>query len=234
MLNYLKLICSFLVLFSCSDTSPKKSQIIKSDLKNNFDSITIEEVIAKLDNSGVVKPEKIEGDFAYYNSQDNIYKSVFVTDNEKLEIRYHHYGNENILDTLFVSNDFFALPKFEKQDPLTIEVHEFMFQDKSYLVLTSRAISASGSGVNLRYFTVFEHKGLKVRNVYFFNSRFGVAEFIGDYDSDEELDFLKVSRLENDKFSVFIQAIGKKISPSSSNEILTTLKYLGEDKFEQL
>jgi len=231
MFNYLKLICSFLILLSCSDINPKESQVIELDLDNNTNGITIEEVIANLDNSGVVAIKKIEGSFAYYYSQDNIYKSIFDSDNKELEIKYHHHGNENVLDTIFISNDFFILPKFEKQDPLTIEVYEFAFQDKNYLVLTSRAISASGSGVSLTYFTLFEHENLSVRNVDFFNSRFGVAEFIGDYDLNKELDFLKISGIEDDKFSVTIQVIGKELPPSSNN-VLTTLKYLGEDKFE--
>jgi membrane-bound inhibitor of C-type lysozyme len=200
MFNYLKLICSFLILLSCSDINPKESQVIELDLDNNTNGITIEEVIANLDNSGVVAIKKIEGSFAYYYSQDNIYKSIFDSDNKELEIKYHHYGNENVLD-------------------------------KNYLVLTSRAISASGSGVSLTYFTLFEHENLSVRNVDFFNSRFGVAEFIGDYDLNKELDFLKISGIEDDKFSVTIQVIGKELPPSSNN-VLTTLKYLGEDKFE--
>ena len=114
MFNYLKLICSFLILLSCSDINPKESQVIELDLDNNTNGITIEEVIANLDNSGVVAIKKIEGSFAYYYSQDNIYKSIFDSDNKEYVYKIYNKDNKTYVSKTIISTG--------KNDGIKIEV----------------------------------------------------------------------------------------------------------------
>lgn len=191
------------------------------------DSFKITSLLSCLETSNKVIRSTIKGKFEYTksNAEQDIYTSLFKSDS--LEILYTLHGDSNVKDTFAIGNNF--IPIENKYDPLSIEVAKIYFNKELYICLLGKSISASGSGVQVAFYTLLKLKGNKIVQTYSFQSRFGSFLNIGDFNSDNELDYIKVvNGDEQNKYIAKLYSV-KTNSPIGESNLLLT--YNGNGSF---
>ncbi|MBX7151965.1 hypothetical protein K1X84_10020 [bacterium] len=178
-----------------------------------------------------IKFEQIEGNFSYYESDysKNMFKSVFVS-NYPSKLRYISCGSV-VSDTLFFDNTPISIPKQMPFDPLAAKLYRFVFEGQEYFCMLSKASSASGSGMEVTFYTLIETENSHIENVTFFSSRFGIVENIGDFNGDRKLDYIKLTHGKESK-----EYFAKLYSIKSPDAVLDDghyliIRYKGNDLF---
>ena len=228
--SFFRILLSLLLmwcLITCSTTSRKENSDLKNAFKAQSDSVSVKDFIDCID-IGEIEIKSIVGEYVFYFSdyENKIFKSVFPEENFHISLKYHHYGDFKINDTLFMGD--VKVESKIKFDPLSIHVHELFFEKETYICMIGKSIAASGTGNELSYFALFKHDDFVVKENYFFESRFADAHNLGDFDGDKKLDYLKLSKDIEEELSVQVinlEGVQKLVEPKAK------LKYLGNDKF---
>ncbi len=194
------------------------------------DTFKIDSLLKCLNVSQKVTCQIVKGKFEYIQSdaEQNIYTSIFKSDS--LILFHTLYGDTNIKDTLVIGDNIIAIDN--KYDPLSIEVAYLNFKGEHYLCLLGKSVSASGSGVQVSFYTLLKMKGKKVVQSYFFQSRFGDFLNVGDFNNDNKLDYIKiVNGDQQNKYIAKLYSV-KTDSPVENNNLV--LVYNGNDFFSLL
>ena len=137
--------------------------------------LTMAELIETISESKGVKTTQLKGKFAYYSSDETsgVYKSAFVGDRKFGVMNYISDSGADALDSLYVGDQKLTINK--KYDPLSISVYSLKFKKCQYICLIGKSVSASGSGVQVTYYTLLElGKGKEIISSKSFESRFGI------------------------------------------------------------
>jgi len=154
------------------------------------DTFKITSLLSCLDTSHKVTNLTLKGKFEYTqsNTEQDVYTSAFNSDS--LVILYTLHGDPNVRDTFLINDNLIAIDN--KYDPLSIEIAKINFEREHYICLLGKSVSASGTGVQISFYTFLKMEGNKVVQTYSFQSRFGSFLNIGDYNNDGELDYIKI------------------------------------------
>lgn len=163
---------------------------------NSFSqSVDVDSIYNKFRNDRISYSEVL-GEFCYTTSsiEKGIYKSTFVSnDTSFIAFSPINYISCNSTDTLYVANSKVLMNNFE-YDPLSIKVYSLFYNNISYVCIVGKSSSASGSGVERTFYTIFK----KCNDLYIylssFESRFGNIRNIVDINNDGELDYIKIYR----------------------------------------
>jgi hypothetical protein len=195
------------------------------------EQMTMGKLIYKVSESKGIKVSLLEGEFNYYSSNEKtgVYKSAFVGDKKYGVINYISNAGAGTLDSLCVGGQKLAIDK--KYDARSIKVFSLKFNKCQYICFMGKSVSASGSGVQVTYYTLVEtNKSKEIIGSKSFESRFGIIQNIGDHNKDGKLDYMKV--IHGDESGQFLSRLYDLASGESVGDNFISLKYLGNDNFE--
>jgi hypothetical protein len=191
------------------------------------DTFKITSLLSCLDTSHKVTNLTLKGKFDYTqsNTEQDVYTSIFNSDS--LVILYTLHGDPNVRDTFLINDNIIAIDN--KYDPLSLEIAKISFEREHYICLLGKSVSASGTGVQISFYTLLKMEGNKVVQTYFFQSRFGSFLNIGDFNNDNELEYIKVVNGDGqNKYNVRLYNVE---TDSSSGNCSIVLLYNGNDLF---
>ncbi|WP_316839151.1 hypothetical protein [Pedobacter gandavensis] len=194
--------------------------------------ISIDSIYLKLAKGRNISHQKIEGEFIYPENNEGGagYIAKFIGKERQYSLVHTAYPGIR-KDNFRINNQFFTLDA--KMDPLSLVVYRLSLSNKRYLCLIGKGQSASGSGVQLSFFTVLELDKLgRATNYYQFSSRFGNIHNIVDYNNNGSINHLKM--VNGDKMGQYILTVNDIKSGKRINNRLVLLDYKLNDKFHVL
>lgn len=191
--------------------------------------ISGDEVLFKLAKGRNVKYEIFDGEFFYPRKDENrgCYISEFRGEEKKYSIVHTAYSG-NKKDNIRFNDRSFTLNA--RIDPLSLVVYRLGLSDRRYLCLIGKGQSASGSGVQVSFFTILElDKSGKATNCYEFSSRFGNIRSILDYSNTGSINYFKT--VNGNKMGQYVLTINDMRSGRRINDGFVILEYKLNDKF---
>lgn len=189
----------------------------------------IDDIYLKLAKGRNVGYQKVEGEFIYpeNNESGGSYIAKFAGKVRKYSIVHTAYPGVR-KDNFMFNNQLFTLDA--KMDPLSLVVYKLSLSNKRYLCLIGKGRSASGSGVQISFFTIFELDKLgRATNCYEFSSRFGNIHSIVDYSNNGSINYFKI--VNGDKMGQYVLTVNDIKSGKRINNRLVLLDYKLHDKF---
>ncbi|MDY0907119.1 hypothetical protein [Pedobacter sp. CFBP9032] len=224
----------FITLFTFSsfansqDTEgARKAAVVKSHQTKSIDAI-----YSSFSLSHAVKHKKIVGQFAYVESNELTGKFLakFITKEIVPSIDYVSYAGSK-KDAVVLGKQTFSLQN--KIDPSSLVIHWVYNQDRKYLCLIGKGQSASGSGVQVSYFTLFElGKSAKASSCQEFTSRFGNINSLVSYDKNGNIGYLRIVNAK--KMDQYLLTVNDIKTNKQLGERTLMLKYELNDKFSLL
>lgn len=224
----------FIVLFTVSSCvnaqEPKdggKAAVVKSQQTKSIDAIYSSFALTH-----AIKHKKILGQFAYIESNEVTGKSFakFITKEIAPSIDYLSYADSK-KDTVVLGKQTFSLQN--KIDPSSLLVYWVYNQDRKYLCLIGKGQSASGSGVQVSYFTLFElGKSGKASSCQEFTSRFGNINSLVSYDKNGNIGYLRIVNAK--KMDQYLLTVNDIKTNKQLDERTLMLKYELNDRFSLL
>ncbi len=222
-----KMFILFFILSSCvrklEQKESKESIIIKGQQTKSIDEIYSAFASPSL------KHRKVQGDFAYIE-QDEVtgkYLAKFITKEALLSIEYTSYGDSK-KDVVTLGKQTFILQN--KIDPYSIAVYWVYNYGKKYLCFIGKSQSASGSGVQVSYFMLFELENSgKISSFKEVTSRFGNINSLISNNENKDIGYLRiVNGKEQSQYTLTVHDIKTN---QKLNRRLILLKYCLNDKF---
>jgi len=169
----------------------------------NAQKENIENTISSLSDKRVVISE-LKGEFIFYKSDYklNIFKSEFVflkkENNKMLKI---FYSSSNSKEELIINKKSYFLKN--AYDVKSSNIYKLNYKGKEMLCLLGKSTSASGSGVQLTFFSLFSKidDSYKLENE--FSTRFGNIHSLGDFNNDGRLELISIKQ-KNTNFILYI------------------------------
>jgi hypothetical protein len=133
-----------------------------------------------------------KGIFEYISSepQKGYYKSKFIG-KSRFDVECLQYSNGNKKNALVVNSKKIFLE--EKLDPLTLKFYLIVYNNKTFLCFFGESESASGTGAQRTFYIFISVIGDEIKRAYFFDTRFGSIENIGNFDGSCKLQYFKLS-----------------------------------------
>jgi len=166
-------------------------------------NIYIDNLIDSLSDKRIIIKE-LKGEFNFYKSdyESNIFKSEFLFENKKdetfLKILYSSIGSE---DLITINKNSYKLKT--PYDVTSCKIYNLNYKGREMLCLLGKSASASGSGVQLTFYTLF----YKVRGTYAleseFSTRFGSIYNLGDFNDDGRIELISIKR-DSKNFKLFV------------------------------
>lgn len=191
------------------------------------EGISINEIYLKLAKKSNVNYQKVDGEFIYpeNNEKGGSYIARFFTKQKAYTIVHTAYPGVR-KDVFRFNSQLFELDA--KIDPLSLVVYRLTLGNKRYLCLIGKGRSASGSGVQVSYFNVFELDKLgKAIFHYEFSSRFGNIHSIINYNGN--VSYFKI--VNGNEMNQYMLTVNDIKSGKRSNNRLVMLDYKFNDKF---
>lgn len=190
---------------------------------------SIEGVYISLSKSRVLVNKEIQCELLLFETTKGINKYVAKIESKEVAQSINYFSQEGNHEDLFV----FGLQKFHLQnkvDPLSLSAYMIFRNSKKYLCFIGKGQSASGTGVQVSYFNIFELDRLgKAILHYEFNSRFGNIHSIVDYNNNGSINYFKI--VNGNKIGQYILTINNVKSGKPINNRSVLLDYKLNDKF---
>ena len=190
--------------------------------------ISIDEIYLKLAKGRNISYQKIDGEFIYPENTGSGGSSIakFLGKERKYSIVHTAYPGIR-KDNLSFNGQLVTIDA--KIDPLSLVVYKLSSRSKRYLCLIGKGRSASGSGVQVSFFTILELGKLeRVTNCYEFSSRFGNIHSIIDGNNGSISHFKIVN---GNKMGHYVLTVNDIKSGKRINDKLVLLDYKLNDKF---
>lgn len=217
----------FFVLSSCvrkpEQKEGKESVIIKGEQTKNIDAI-----YSYFDNSNL-KHKKVQGGFAYIEQDEVIgkYLAKFITKETIPSIEYISIG-DNKKDVVILGKQTFILQN--KIDPHSIVIYRVYNYDKKYLCFIGKSQSASGSGVQVSYFLLFELENSgKISSFKEVTTRFGNINSLIGNNENKDIGYLQI--VNGKQEGQYILTAKDVKTNQKLNKRLILLKYYLNDRF---
>lgn len=152
----------------------------------------INDIYSKLSKGMAPKYKQVKGQLVSVEAKESMdrYTYKFISKDIKQTINYISYPDGK-KDVLILDKQKFSIEN--KIDPLSVTLYEVFVKHKQYLCFIAKAQSASGSGVQVTYFTLVElDLSGKAILFYEFQSRFGNINSLVDYKSNGNLGYFKI------------------------------------------
>lgn len=191
--------------------------------------ISIDEIYLKLAKGRNVSYQKVDGEFFYpeNNESGGSFIAKFFGKEKKYSIVHTAYPGVR-KDNIRFNNQLFTLDA--KIDPLSLVVYRLSLSNKRYLCLIGKGRSASGSGVQVSFFTILELDKLgRAMNCYKFSSRFGNIHSIVDYCNNGSINHFNI--VNGNKMGQYVLTVNDIKSGKRINNRLILLDYKLNDKF---
>lgn len=191
--------------------------------------ISIDDIYLKLAKGQNVSCQKVDGEFTYPedNESGGSYMAKFLGKERKYSIVHTAYPGVR-KDNFRFNNQLFRLDA--KMDPLSLVVYRLSLSNKRYLCLIGKGRSASGSGVQVSFFTILElDKSGRAISFYEFSSRFGNIHSIVDCSNNGSISYFKI--VNGDKMGQYVLTVNDIKSGKRINNRLVLLDYKLNDKF---
>jgi hypothetical protein len=212
-------------LFGCVNAQETKKD---ENNANQFQKVKgIDEVYISLLKSKGLTNKKIQCELLLFETNRSVNKYVVKIKTKEVFQSINYISEEDDKADLFV----FGIQKFQLQnkvDPLSLSTYLIFSNGKSYLCFIGKGQSASGSGLQVTYFNVFElDRSGKAVVHYEFNSRFGNIHSIIDYNNI--ISYYKV--VNGNKIGQYMLTINDIKSGKRINNRLVLLDYKLNDRF---
>jgi len=219
-----------LILSSCvnaQEQKGKKTAIIKPQQAKSIEAIYSASALGQ-----AVKHKEILGEFAYVETNKAIgkYLAKFVTKESVPTIGYVSYADDK-KDAVIFGKQTFSLEN--KIDPFSLAVYWVYNYGRKYLCLIGKGQSASGSGVQVSYFMLFQlEKSGKATSCQEFVSRFGNINSLVDYYKNGDIAYLRI--VNGKKMDQYLLTLNDIKTNKQLDKRTLVLKYELNDKFTLL
>ncbi len=173
-----------------------------------------------------VVTEMVNSRFVYddTNTTSGSYIAVLTPAIDGYYLKYSKATNES--DTLFINHNQIKLGN--NFDPLSIKIYSVTSGGKSYLAFLGKGESASGSGLQRTFYLLFDKSDMQ--KYFEFESRFGSALNLFDFEGDGILEYVKVTGTKN--VNEYLLTVNTTKNDATRNEIgYMKLDYLLNDSF---
>lgn len=190
--------------------------------------LNIDEIYIELAKGRHISYKKVDGEFIYPENNENkgSYTAEFFGKEKRYSIVYNGYSSDR-KDNIKFNNQLFTLN--DKIDPFSLVIYKFGLNNK-YLCLIGKGQSASGSGMQVSYFIVFELDKLGIiKKCYKFSSRFGNINSLVDYNSNGSINYFKI--VNGGKMGQYVLTVNDVKSDKRINKRLVLLNYKLNNKF---
>lgn len=212
-------------LLDCANAQGTKNQQNHVNKKQQVKSI--DDVYASLSKAKALTNREIQCELLLFETDKGVNKYVAKIASKEAFQSINYISQADNKEDLFV----FGLQKFHLQnkvDPLSLLTYLIFRNNKRYLCFIGKGQSASGSGVQVSFFNVFELDKLgKAICHYEFNSRFGNIHSIIDYNNN--LSYFKI--VNGNKIGQYVLTVNDIRSGKRINNGSVLLDYKLNDKF---
>jgi hypothetical protein len=168
--------------------------------------ILIDNLIDSLSDKRIILNE-LKGEFNFYKSDYklNIFKSeILFSDKKSNGLLNIYYSTVDSKDVLIINKKSYKLKN--PYDVKSCKLYNLNYKDKEMLCLVGKSPSASGSGVQLTFYTLFSKENNMYRLENEFSTRFGNIHNLGDFNNDGRLELISIKRV-NENFNLFISSL---------------------------
>lgn len=187
--------------------------------------VHIDSVLQCLEDKKLVVDE-IVGEMIFISSdyENNIFKSKYILTNIDHSINSIVFIKSSTQNLLLLNKQSFSLEN--DYDVTTCKFYSVKCRDDEFICLLGKSSSASGSGMQITLYSIFQKQNKGYRIIKEFYTRFGKIENIGDFNNDGYLDYLSMKQ-EKNKFKLFMS----NIDGLPLNDGCIILEYKGDNKF---
>ncbi len=170
--------------------------------------------------------DEILGEMVFISSdyENNIFESKYILANNNKGIDSICFIKSSTQNLLSLNKQVFSLEN--DYDVTTCRFYSVKSKDDEFICLLGKSSSASGSGLQITFYSIFQKQKKRYKKIKEFYSRFGKIENIGDFNNDGYLDYLCIKH-ENKNFKLFIS----NMDGFPLNDEYFILEYIGDDKF---
>jgi hypothetical protein len=190
---------------------------------------TIDDIYVNMSINKDLIYRKIKGQFTNIETikSSGKYVANFILKEIKPPINYITYP-EDKKDKVVFGNQVFNI--VNKLDPSSLIVYWVFKNDEKYLCFIGKAQSASGSGVQVSYFTLLQLNNVgRAVHCNEFQSRFGNINSLVDYNKNGSLNYYKI--VNGKKMGQYLLTVNDIKSNTQVDKRSVLLKYELNDKF---
>jgi hypothetical protein len=222
------IIISRIIILSSLFGSANAQGINKHNYVNKKQQVkSIDDVYATLSKSGALKNREIHCELLLFETDKGVNKYVAkIASTEVLQSIIYISQADNKVDLFIIGPQKFYIQN--KIDPLSLLTYLILRNNKRYLCFIGKGQSASGTGVQVSFFNVFELDKLgKATSHFEFNSRFGNIHNIIDYNNN--VSYFKI--VNGKKIDQYVLTVNDIRSGKRINNGLVLLGYKLNNKF---